>query len=253
MCDEPVSTGKVSKASGDLRLSDCGVYSSPNLPVNLALAGRGTSVVNTDINLASKPFNNRLLPWLITVVVLIISMIGLLIVVRFTFAAKQQAAVIQSEIDKLKEQERSILSDAQKVQQSFTPEQLEALQGAHQLVNRKQFSWTLLLADLESALPANVRVTRIAVRDVAAQVDQRVAELDFVVFAASFASVNEMIAEMNKAGIFQAELRAQNLQKGRGESGTEYELFVVYRPRAGVATERIAEIKNQPDTSEGSK
>ena len=42
-----------------------------------------------------------------------------------------------------------------------------------------------------------------------------------------------MIGEMDRVGIFQAELRAQNLQKGRGESGTEYELYVIYRPRAG--------------------
>ena len=46
-----------------------------------------------------------------------------------------------------------------------------------------------------------------------------------------------MIADMDRAGIFQAQLRSQNLQKGRGESGTEYDLNVVYRPRAGVTAE----------------
>jgi Tfp pilus assembly protein PilN len=209
--------------------------------------------VNTNINLASKPFNNRLLPWLMTVILLFISIIGLLIVARFTFAANQQANAIQADIDKLKEQEKGILGEANKVRDSLTPEQLQALQGAHQLVDRKRFSWSRLLADLESSLPASVRVSRIAVRDVTAQSEQTVAELDLVVFAKSSTSITEMIADMDKAGIFQAELRAQNLQKGRGESGTEYELFVVYRPRAGVATERIAEIKNQPSINEGSK
>ena len=209
--------------------------------------------MNTDINLASKPFSNRLLPWLMTVVLLFISIIGLLIVVRFTFAANQQARAIQADIDKLKEQEKGILGDANKVKDSLTPEQFQALQGAHQLVDRKRFSWSRLLADLESSLPGNVRVSRIAVRDVTAQSEQTGAELDLVVFAKSSTSITDMIADMDKAGIFQAELRAQNLQKGRGESGTEYELFVVYRPRAGVATERIAEIKNQPNINEGSK
>ena len=42
-----------------------------------------------------------------------------------------------------------------------------------------------------------------------------------------------MIAQMDRSGIFQAELRSQNLQKGRGETGTEYELYVIYKPRAG--------------------
>lgn len=239
--------------AGDLRLFDSGVYSSLNVPVNCLWPGRGTSVVNTDINLASKPFNNRLLPWLMTVVLLFISIIGLLIVVRFNFVANQQARAIQADIDKLKEQEKGILGDANKVKESLTPEQFQALQGAHQLVDRKRFSWSRLLADLESSLPGNVRVSRIAVRDVTAQSEQTVAELDLVVFAKSSTSITEMIADMDKVGIFQAELRAQNLQKGRGESGTEYELFVVYRPRAGVATERIAEIKNQPNVNEGSK
>ena len=52
--------------------------------------------------------------------------------------------------------------------------------------------------------------------------------------------VTEMIAEMDRAGIFQAELRSQNLQRGRGESGAEYELYVVYRPRAGAPTDPAA-------------
>jgi Tfp pilus assembly protein PilN len=234
----------------DYSIPACILLSTARQP---ALAGRGTSVVNTNINLASRPFNNRLLPWLLTIIILFISIVGLMIVVRFTYAANQQADAIQADINKLKEKEKGILGAANKVQDSLTHEQLQALQGAHQLVDRKQFSWSRLLADLEASLPGNVRVSRIAVRDVAAQADQTVAELDLVVFAKTYNSINDMIAEMNNVGIFQAELRAQNLQKGRGESGTEYELFVVYRPRSGVATERIAAIKNQPDINEGSK
>jgi hypothetical protein len=60
-----------------------------------------------------------------------------------------------------------------------------------------------------------------------------------------------MIAEMDRVGIFQAELRSQNLQRGRGESGTEYELYVVYRPRSGspVASVPLASVKQ--NASEG--
>ena len=49
------------------------------------------------------------------------------------------------------------------------------------LVDRKRFSWSRLFADLESALPGNVRVTRISVRDVAARGEQTLAELDLTV------------------------------------------------------------------------
>jgi tRNA A-37 threonylcarbamoyl transferase component Bud32 len=51
------------------------------------------------------------------------------------------------------------------------------------------------------------------------------------------ATITEMIGEMDRAGIFHAELRTQNLQKGRGESGTEYELYVIYRPRTSATAD----------------
>jgi hypothetical protein len=41
---------------------------------------------------------------------------------------------------------------------------------------------------------------------------------------------------MDAGGIFQAELVAQNLQKGRGEIGTEYVMNVRYKPRSVVPT-----------------
>ena len=49
---------------------------------------------------------------------------------------------------------------------------------------------------------------------------------------------------MHQEGIFQVELRNQNLQKGRGESGTEYELAVIYRSRQSFPRETLAEVDN---------
>ena len=65
--------------------------------------------------------------------------------------------------------------------------------------------------------------------------------------------VNEMISSMYHEGIFQPEMRAQTLQKGRGESGTEYELLVVYRPRSGYAHENVAEVTPATTGSEGAR
>jgi len=56
-----------------------------------------------------------------------------------------------------------------------------------------------------------------------------------------------MISDMNKSGIFDAKLVNQNLQKGRGESGSEFELAVVYRPRHGVASESVAEVRDDKE------
>ncbi|HKG97270.1 MAG TPA: hypothetical protein VKA97_05630 [Pyrinomonadaceae bacterium] len=198
--------------------------------------------MNNSLNLASKPFNNRVLPWALTAIVLFVSLIGLVLVVRLTTRANQEAHAAQAEINGLKQREQGLLQAAQQMKNSFTPDQQQALPAAHELVDRKAFSWSRLLADLESSLPANVRVSRIAVRDVTRHSSQTIAQLDLAVFAKNASTIIEMISAMHQEGIFEAELRNQNLQKGRGEAGTEYDLFVIYRSRAGYATESVAEV-----------
>jgi len=209
--------------------------------------------VTSNLNLASKPFTNRLLPWLLTAVVLFVSVIGLLGVVHYTLQANRESEAIRVEINNLRTQEKGLLDDAKKVKALMTRDQLQALEAAHQLVDRKTFSWSRLLADLEAALPGNVRVSRIAVRAIGMQGDQTVADLELTVFAKSANVVTAMIRDMDRTGIFQADLRVQNLQKGRGESGTEYDLAVVYRPRAGYASENMAAVQESGTTGEGSK
>jgi Tfp pilus assembly protein PilN len=145
------------------------------------------------------------------------------------------------------------MEQAKAVQNTLTPDQQLTLKAAHQLVDRKRFSWSRLFADLEASLPGSVRVSRIAVRDVTPQGDQMVAELELAVFAKTPTTITEMISSMDRAGVFHAELRSQNLQKGRGESGTEYELYVVYRPRAGFASDSLASVKDQTKPSEEPK
>jgi Tfp pilus assembly protein PilN len=196
--------------------------------------------VATKLNLASKPFSNHSLPWVVTAAVVFISLIGLVFIVRATRQANLQAAVVQKDINGLGLQEQALRKQAEAVKNSLTPEQFQTLTGAHSLVDRKQFSWSRLFADLESALPGNVRMKRIAVRGVVKRGEQTFAELELAVVAKSPAVVTEMIAEMDRAGIFRAELRSQNLQRGRGESGSEYELFVIYTPRAGAPSDTSA-------------
>jgi Tfp pilus assembly protein PilN len=198
--------------------------------------------VNNSLNLASKPFSNRLLPWALTAVVLLVSVVGLILVVQLTTTARKQAAALQIEINASKQQEQTLLQTAQTVKESLTPEQQQAVPSAHRLIDRKRFSWSRLLADLESSLPGNVRVSRIAVREVTTEGDQTVAALDLAVFTKNPATMSEMISSMHREGIFQCQLRSQNLQKGRGESGTEYELDVIYRSRPGYSTESVAEV-----------
>ena len=206
--------------------------------------------MNNSLNLASRPFSNRILPWALTVIILFVSLIGLFVVVQLTTTTRREAALVEGQITQLKQREHNLLDAAKQVQQSFTPEQQQGLPAAHELVDRKSFSWSRLLADLETALPSNVKVSRIAVRDVTREGGQTIAQLDLGVFAKNPAAVSEMISAMHQEGIFQAEIRNQTLQKGRGEQGTEYELAVTYRARSAYSSENVAEVDASRKESE---
>ena len=197
--------------------------------------------MNNSLNLASKPFSNRILPWALTALVLFVSLVGLVLVVRLTTTTRAEANRVEAEINQLKQQEQALLNAAKQVQNSLTADQQQALPAAHQLVERKGFSWSRLLVDLESSLPDKVKVSRIAVREVNKEGDQTIAQLDLAVFAKEASTISDMISSMHDDGIFEAELRNQNLQKGRGEVGTEYELFVIYRPRSNYSSESVAQ------------
>lgn len=199
--------------------------------------------MNNSLNLASKPFSNRILPWALTALLLFVSLIGLVLVVRLTTTTRSEADRVQAEINQLKQQEQALLNVTNQVKNSLTAEQQQALPSAHQLVDRKGFSWSRLLADLEASLPDKVKVSRIAVREVNKQGDQTIAQLDLAVFAKDAATISDMISSMHQEGIFEAEIRNQNLQKGRGEAGTEYELFVIYRSHAGYSSESVAKVE----------
>jgi Tfp pilus assembly protein PilN len=194
----------------------------------------------TKLNLASKPFSNRSLPWVVTAMVVVVSLVCLVFIVRATGRANAQAAAVQKDINNLKQQELDLRKQADAIKNSLTTEQLQTLAAAHTLVDRKHFSWSRLFADLESALPGTVRVKRIAVRGITTRGDETLAELELTVVSRNPATVTEMIAEMDRVGVFHAELRSETLSRGRGETGAEYELAVIYRPRAGSATEAVA-------------
>ena len=90
-------------------------------------------------------------------------------------------------------------------------------------------------------------------REVATQAGSTVAALDLAVFAKNPSTITEMIEDLHQEGVFQLVLRSQNLSKGRGEQGTEYEFDVVYQPRAGYSSGNLAEVTKPQDSSEAPK
>lgn len=190
--------------------------------------------MSAKLNLASQPFRNRALPWTITAVVTVVSLLALVFIVRASIKTNAEASRVERDVNELRQQAKDLQQHAEEIKESLTPEQVRTLQAAHTLVDRKRFSWSRLFADLEGSLPQSVRVTRINVRDVALRGNQTYAELELTVVGKTDADVTHMISEMERAGIFQAEPMSQDAQNDK--SGTEWTLRVLYKPRAGVPT-----------------
>ncbi len=187
----------------------------------------------TKLNLSSRPFRNRTLPYLIALLFLALAVSG----ATLSFAklrditAKNENA--KSEIEQMNAEVRGLKDKGEKVQQQLTPEQSALLVAAHKLVANKTFGWSRLFADLESVLPGGVSVSRINVQNVFKDGDRTKAELEFAVLSRDYPSVMTMIENMNSSGIFAAELRGQDLQKNERFTYSEYTLHLIYTPRAG--------------------
>jgi Tfp pilus assembly protein PilN len=128
------------------------------------------------------------------------------------------------------------------VQQQLSPDQQTLLIASHKLVANRTFSWSRLFADLESVLPGGVSASRISVNNVFKDGDKTKAELDLAVLSRDYQSVITMIDAMNNSGMFQAELRGQDLQKNERVAYTEYTLHLVYSPAYGYPTASKGEI-----------
>ena len=135
----------------------------------------------------------------------------------------------QAEIQRLK-------GEGEKVQQLLTPDQKLLLTASHKLVANKTFGWSRLFADLESVLPGSVSASRIAVENIYQDGDRIKAELELGVLSRDYPAVMVMIENMNNSGLFQAELRGQDLQKNERITYTEYTFRLIYTPGYGYST-----------------
>ena len=189
----------------------------------------------TRLNLASHPFRNRTLPYLIALLLLSFSVAGAVLCFASLRDLKERDKLARTEITAMETELKELNSKGEQVQQQLTPQQKELLVGAHKLVANKSFGWSRLFSDLESILPGGVSASRISVENVYRDGEQVKAELDFIVLSRDYRSVMSMIESMNATGHFRAELRGQNLQKSERGSFTEYTLYLIYSPRAGVS------------------
>lgn len=136
-------------------------------------------------------------------------------------------------IKERQEEIQGLKGKGEKVQQLLTPDQKSLLTAAHKLVANKAFGWSRLFADLEGVLPGSVSASRIVVGNVYQEGDRIKAELEFAVISKDYQSVMAMIDNMNNSGLFQAELRGQDLQKNERVTFTEYTFRLIYTPTYG--------------------
>ena len=184
------------------------------------------------LNLASQPFRNRTLPWTVAVVVFAVSLVALVFIVGAAREARGKADRVAEDVQKYRRETESVKERAAQLVKSVSPEDLRSLEAAQTLVDRKRFSWSQLLADLESVLSSDVRVTRISVREVAQVGGQMRADLDLAVVGRNPADVIDMIEQMRRTGVFNAVPVSENPRQGRGEAGFEWSLRVGYVQRA---------------------
>lgn len=184
------------------------------------------------LNLATQPFRNRTLPWTLAAIIALVSVAGMIFAVREYGRTRERAVAVEQDVRGLRTERDTLRTQAEAVNNLLTEDQRRTLEAAHLITGRKNFSWSRLLADLESTLPQSVRVSRITVRDIDATGGRTRAELELAVVGKSAADVNRLISEFARPGIFNADLLTMTPET-RGGSGVEATLRVRYLPGAG--------------------
>ena len=177
------------------------------------------------LNLASNPFRNRTLPWTVAAIVACVSVAALIFTLSGFRQARDQANLIEQDVRGLKTEEASLREKVTAVTQALTPEQQRTLEAAHSIIDRRNFSWSRLFADLEAALPQGVRVSRIAVREVT---QSGGAELELAIVGRNPVDITGMLGAMAQGRTFSADLLTEN----KSDKGIESTLRVRYTPGA---------------------
>lgn len=185
-----------------------------------------------NLNLSSQPFRNRTLPWTLAVVIAAVSVAVLVFTLGQYRDARGRADAVDAQVRGLRAERETLRKQAEEVNNLLTDEQRRTLEAAHLILDRKNFRWSQLFADLESTLPQSVRVARITVRDISQAGGRTRADLELAVVGRTAADVTRMMAQMASAGIFAADLLTQTPET-RGGTGVEATLRVRYTPSPG--------------------
>jgi hypothetical protein len=203
------------------------------------------------VNLASEPFQNRRLLWLAIALLFIIpSILGLQAIKSIT-TLRADISRGTARVNELEAELKVIEKPAQN-NITITPEKNRQLYAASQLRDRRAFSWSQMLNDIEGSLPPGVRVLRVGVEQIQAQGRDGIggevgATVLFEVAAKNNKDVTAMIDKFNGTGRFK--VFPQSYKQIEGTEEVEYVLKVEYAPpqaeKKPAANNQIAQKQKQ--------
>lgn len=193
------------------------------------------------VNLARAPFRNRRLFWLTILALFGVSSYFGLSAIKEKVRLEREIVSQQEALARLapKAVPSNKKPDAKEPQQplSITADKNRELLAANELIERRAFSWSQLLNDIEHHIPANVRVLRIAVNKVKAKEqkvmngagnDDRSVNLTLEVVGKSTTDVTKMITDFERTRVFIVNPREKKLIEGMDD--VQFTLDVEYTP-----------------------
>lgn len=187
------------------------------------------------VNLASNPFRNRRLFWLVILLLFIIPAYFLIKTVETTQELSNSLSNQKMIVKGLESQVKVTKPVTTNV--TISTEQNKQLVAANELIARRSFSWAQLLSDTERSLPAGVRVLRVAVnqilpneREEAFDGTLNAATLTLTVIGKTGQDVTTMINRLHDTNRFKVIPMSKKTVDGTDE--IEFELKVEYFPPA---------------------
>jgi Tfp pilus assembly protein PilN len=186
-------------------------------------------------------------PYLLSTLVLLVAVIGIVACLTILKQNSDKNKVLAEQIQTMQTEIAQLKGEGEKIQQQLTPEEKAKLNASHKLVDSKTFGWSRLFSDIESVMPGSVSASRITVQNIYNDNGRIKAELELSVLSRDYTAVLSMIQNMQNSGMFQAELRGQDLQTTESITYTEYTLRVIYSPNYSYTATPAADVaENQP-------
>ena len=186
------------------------------------------------VNLATRPFTNRKLFWIIIWGFFFASLsIGLWAYSEKT-AANAQSKRLAASVSERERQVRLLNEEAEKRKQQSVRVQLTErdayeLASARRLVARKAFPWTKMINDLEAHVPKQVRILSIKVDESVDETGEVVGLVEVKAIGKTADQMTEMMASVDSSGgLF---MRGQSAQdQALDSSEVPFTMNLIYRP-----------------------